>query len=127
MPKSSLVTPFSAVLSSATILSALALAAFALPASAQRAERLAADPNMPVKEGFDTDRAIFWSRSNFVPLRDPVFKTLRAAIRAGEVNEDTPVLVFEVGGETLTLVTRNMSYHHVAQGEMAGEPWMVTF
>jgi len=111
----------------AALAGALALAAFAAPVAAQFEDRLAVDPNMPVREGFDTGRAIFWGKPNFTPLRDPEFKSLRAAIRAQEVNEDTPVLTFEVGGKTLTLVTRHMSYHHVAQGEMAGEPWMVTF
>lgn len=37
------------------------------------------------------------------------------------------MLAFEAGGRTLALVSSQMSYHHVAQGEMAGEPWMVTF
>jgi hypothetical protein len=27
----------------------------------------------------------------------------------------------------LALLTQQMSYHHLAQGEMAGEPWMVSF
>ena len=30
-------------------------------------------------------------------------------------------------GKTLVLVSSQMTYHHVAQGEMEGEPWMVTF
>ena len=40
---------------------------------------------------------------------------------------DAGVLVIEVAGSKLALVTRQMAYHHVAQGELAGEPWMVTF
>ena len=52
---------------------------------------------------------------------------LAGARRAGNVADDTPVVVFEAGGKTLVLVSSSMSYHHVAQGEMAGEPWMVTF
>jgi len=35
--------------------------------------------------------------------------------------------VMDVAGQKLALVTRQMAYHHVAQGELAGEPWMVTF
>ena len=86
-----------------------------------------ADPNMPTQEGFDTDRAIFWSSSNFVPLRNPDWRSLSGARRAGDISASTPVLVFEVGGSTLVLVTGQMAYHHVAQGDMNGEPWMVTF
>jgi hypothetical protein len=37
------------------------------------------------------------------------------------------VVTFDVQGNTLVLVSSQMSYHHVAQGEMEGEPWMVTF
>ena len=88
---------------------------------------VAADPNMPTKAGFDTGRALFWEAPNFVPLRDPEWQTLSGARRAGSVADDTPVLVFEAGGATLVLVSNQMAYHHVAQGEMNGEPWMVTF
>ena len=94
---------------------------------AQRFEAVDADPNMPTKEGFDTDRAIFWRAPNFVPLRNPEWRPLREARRAGDVSDDTPVLVFEAGGSTLVLVSGQMAYHHVAQGDMNGEPWMVTF
>ena len=31
------------------------------------------------------------------------------------------------GGSTLTFLTMQMSYHHIAQGDLAGEPWMVSF
>ncbi len=82
---------------------------------------------MPVKDGFDTDRAIFWSQPNFIPLRDPEWQSLRGARRAGDISDKTTVVTFDVGGQTLVLVSSQMAYHHVAQGEMEGEPWMVTF
>jgi hypothetical protein len=94
---------------------------------AQGFQQVAADPDMPTKEGFDIGRALFWSAPNFVPLRDPVWSSLRDARRARVVSDDTPVLVFEAGGSTLVLVTSQMTYHHVAQGDRNGEPWMVTF
>ena len=94
---------------------------------AQRFEAADVDPDMPIKEGFDTDRAIFWRASNFVPLRNPEWRSLDDARRSGDVSDDTPVLVFEAGGSTLVLVSSQMAYHHVAQGDMNGEPWMVTF
>lgn len=97
------------------------------PLAAQFADLLRADPEMPVKDGFDTDRAIFWARPNFTPLRDPEWQSLRRALRAGEVADETTVVTFDVGGKTLVLVSSQMAYHHVAQGEMEGEPWMVTF
>ena len=97
------------------------------PLSAQFSDRLEADPDMPTIDGFDTDRAILWARPNFTPLRDPEWQSLRAARRSGEVSDATTVVTFDVQGKTLTLVSSQMAYHHVAQGEMDGEPWMVTF
>ena len=82
---------------------------------------------MPVKDGFDTDRAIFWARPNFTPLRDPEWQSLREVRRAGDLGDETVVVTFDVRGKTLVLVSSQMSYHHVAQGSMNGEPWMVTF
>ena len=96
-------------------------------AAAQMPATLEADPDMPRKDGFDTGRAIFWETRNFDPLRDPEWVSLEKARKDGHVANDTPVLVFEAGGATLVLVTSHMAYHHVAQGNMRGEPWMVTF
>lgn len=94
---------------------------------AQRPAMLEADPDMPRKDGFDTGRAIFWESRNFDPLRNPEWVSLADARKDGHVADDTPMLVFQAGGVTLALVTSQMSYHHVAQGDMMGEPWMVTF
>ena len=94
---------------------------------AQMPATVDADPTMPTREGFDTNRAIFWKAPNFVPLRNPEWRPPSDTRRGGDVSDDTPVLVFEAGGSTLVLVSSQMAYHHVAQGEMNGEPWMVTF
>ena len=96
-------------------------------AQADRFVQIPVDPDMPRVEGFDTERVLLWAEPNFIPLRDPEWQPLRDARRANSVADDTPVVLFEAGGQTLVLVTSQMSYHHVAQGEMAGEPWMVTF
>ncbi|MDT8369979.1 MAG: hypothetical protein RQ745_12300 [Longimicrobiales bacterium] len=85
------------------------------------------DPTMPVKEGFDVERAYLGRAPLFQPMYNPEWIPLREARSRGAVDDDTPILVFEAGGRTLALVSSQMSYHHVAQGEMAGEPWMVTF
>jgi len=113
---------------SAPVWTALTAAAImTTDAEAQSFTAVPPPPNQPMAEGFDPERAIFWAEPNFIPLRDPQWLSLRDAVRSGEVDEDDPVLVFDAGGETLTLISSQMSYHHVAQGEMAGEPWMVTF
>jgi hypothetical protein len=96
-------------------------------AEAQRFTEVPPEPGMPSAEGFEKDRALFFAEPNFTPLRDPEWQSLSGARRSRDVADDTPILVFEVGGRTLALVSSQMSYHHVAQGEMEGEPWMVTF
>lgn len=106
---------------------AAALALAPQPVRGQMPAQLEIPPDTPVRDGFDVDRAVFWERPNFVPLRDPEWKPLSEALRAGDLDDDTPVVVFEAGGRTLVLVTSQMAYHHLAQGEMEGEPWMVTF
>jgi hypothetical protein len=103
------------------------LVAPSLSAQITMPDEMAVDPDLPRKAGFDADRAFLGSEPIFTPLRDPEFEPLRAVLRRGDVTGDTPILAFEAGGRTLTLVSSQMSYHHVAQGDMAGEPWMVTF
>jgi hypothetical protein len=46
--------------------------------------------------------------------------------RAG-LAEDHFVLLFERAGELRALDATQMTYHHVAQGELAGEDYVVTF
>ena len=41
--------------------------------------------------------------------------------------EEEELLVFGREDQHRALIMRQMVYHHVAQGEMAGEPYLVTF
>ncbi len=41
--------------------------------------------------------------------------------------DDEELLVFSRGDQHRALIMRQMVYHHVAQGELAGEPYLVTF
>lgn len=43
------------------------------------------------------------------------------------LDPDEELLVFERGGERRALRAKQMIYHHVAQGELAGLPYLVTF
>ncbi len=45
---------------------------------------------------------------------------------AGLANEEE-LLVFGREDQRRALIMRQMVYHHVAQGELAGEPYLVTF
>ena len=44
-------------------------------ARAQGFQAVAADPNMPIKEGFDTDRAIFWRLDSYSKCNKPPDRT----------------------------------------------------
>lgn len=76
---------------------------------------------------FDIDRAYLVEPSPFAPFYVTETQPLREALRGRLVREETPILVFERAGRRLALSTEQMTYHHVAQGELAGEPWLVSF
>ena len=49
------------------------------------------------------------------------------SLQAAQLAGDTELLAFEKGGERRVLLVEEMIYHHIAQGELAGEPYMVSF
>ena len=48
-------------------------------------------------------------------------------LRTLDLSPDDELLVFERAGERRGLILPQMVYHHLAQGELAGEPYLVTF
>jgi hypothetical protein len=78
-------------------------------------------------DAFDDRRALLLERDIFVPFRVTTTPLLRDALARGDIAEDAPVLAIELAESTLTLPRRQLLYHHVAQGELAGQPWMVSF
>ena len=78
-------------------------------------------------EDFDESRAYIGESPMFDAFYPEQYESLAAVRRSGRINDDTAVLVLRQGETTLALLTMQMSYHHIAQGDMAGEPWMVSF
>jgi hypothetical protein len=76
---------------------------------------------------FDASRANLSSTDMFDPFHIEFTQSLQRALDEGDVAPDTSILAVERDGGTLTLLTQQMAYHHVAQGEMAGVPWLVSF
>jgi hypothetical protein len=76
---------------------------------------------------FDINRAQLSDKDSFQPFRVKSTRPLADACAEGDVRDDTPLLVLEREGGILALLTEQMNYHHMAQGELAGEPWLVTF
>ena len=78
-------------------------------------------------EDFDPDRAMLSDAPMFDAFYPTEYEPLSRARGDGRVDDDTALLVLKQGGSTLTFLTMQMSYHHIAQGDLAGEPWMVSF
>ncbi len=48
-------------------------------------------------------------------------------LQEAQLAHDDELLAFERGGERRVLLVEEMIYHHIAQGKLAGEPYMVSF
>jgi hypothetical protein len=81
----------------------------------------------PAAREFDIGRAWIVDSTIFVPFRVTSTTPLKEARSKGLVDDATAILVLEHGATRLALITSQMAYHHVAQGDIAGEPWMVSF
>ncbi|MFQ5551688.1 MAG: hypothetical protein ACE5FJ_10675 [Gemmatimonadales bacterium] len=79
------------------------------------------------QQEFDRARAWITDSTVFQPFMVTESTGLREALRERTVDAETHLMVFELGRERLALVTEQLAYHHVAQGELAGEPWLVSF
>ncbi len=75
---------------------------------------------------FDHNRATLRDKNIFPPLDVNATISLVEALKRGDVRKDNHLMVIERNDWMLALLTKQMIYHHVAQGEMAGEPWMVS-
>ncbi|NIS71511.1 MAG: hypothetical protein GTO12_22025 [Proteobacteria bacterium] len=75
----------------------------------------------------DIDRALLRDQDLFPPFEVKDTVPLSKALTQGNVRKDTPIVLMESQTGSVSLLTHQMTYHHVAQGEMPGRPWMVTF
>ncbi len=82
---------------------------------------------MTVTAAFDPTRVITAGGGLIRPFRVRETRPLSDVLKTGEIRADTPVLVVERGGGAIVLLTSQMSYYHVAQGELAGKAWGVFF
>ena len=76
---------------------------------------------------FDIDVARIGVGGRFQPFVVENLEPLADALKAGRVQNDTRLLVSQHPAGRVALLTDQMTYHHVAQGSIAGEPWMVSF
>jgi hypothetical protein len=73
---------------------------------------------------FDARRAFLRGPDLFRRFRVP--ERVEALVRAGLAPDDV-LLVAERDGARRAFLARELAYHHVAQGELAGLPYLVTF
>ncbi len=76
---------------------------------------------------FEVDRAMLIDSTVYVRFDVTDTRPLREALDEGLLQAQTRVLIMEHSKGRLALVTDQMAYHHTAQGEIDGEPWMVSF
>ena len=80
-----------------------------------------------VDNEFDPRRASIADHDVFAPFYPDAYRSLRQAIDAGDIKPNTPVLVTRPAGQAIVLLTTQMAYHHVAQGDIMGHPWLVSY
>ena len=75
-------------------------------------------------DGFDPGRARLDGPNLFLPFKvgDGSVPLKGSGLDGGEY-----VVVVERGGKRLALSVHQMNYHHLAQGELAGYPYMVSY
>ena len=78
-------------------------------------------------EDFDIERAIVYDSTRFEPFLVEGTRSLRRALREGIVQDNSRLIVLDHELSPIALVLDQMAYHHAAQGEIEGEPWMVSF
>ena len=81
---------------------------------------------------FDAHRALLVRKDIFRPFHVTATRPLHDALAGGssprgKLRVDVPVVVTECSAVPVVLLKRQLAFHHVAQGEVAGEPWMVSF
>ncbi len=81
----------------------------------------------PSAAAFDIARAYVLDSTVYPPFFVSETQPLRDALEAGVVHGGTRIAVLEHEGGHLALVLEQLTYHHAAQGDIAGEPWMVSF
>ena len=108
-----------------TALFALPLSFWAATVSGQDTD-LDTDFDADFDTDFDIDVARIGVGSRFEPFRVSESEPLQDAMSSGKLQSDTRVLVLDHPAGVLAFLTDQMAYHHVAQGEINGEPWMVS-
>ena len=77
-----------------------------------------------MEETFDTSRAKLKAPDMFERFRVP---DQGEPLRDAGLSADTAIMLVERGGENRAFILHQLTYHHLAQGRIGGEPYMVSF
>jgi hypothetical protein len=73
---------------------------------------------------FDASRAMLHEPDDFPRFRVP---DRGSPLASAGLSRKEALIIVERGGARRALSLRQMAYHHLAQGELAGEPYAVSF
>jgi len=73
---------------------------------------------------FDVQRAWLSKPDHFPRFKVPADG---GALRSAGLEPDDSLIIVERGGLRRALRLREMAFHHAAQGDLAGEPYLVSF
>ncbi len=76
---------------------------------------------------FDVSKAKLSNKAEFKPFQVDSFIENKTLIEKGLIKQDEGILVFEYNKKHYGLLTKQMTYHHVANGDIDGEPFMISF
>jgi len=76
---------------------------------------------------FDIERAFVSDEQIFVPHRVTDVQRLSDALANGKVQNDMRLVILERDEGELAFLVQQIAYHHIAQGDMEGKPYMVSF
>jgi len=71
----------------------------------------------------DYSKAIAKKNFAFTPFR-PESST---ALEAANLRPDEDLMIMEIQDKRYAFLLKQLTYHHVAQGEIEGEPYLVSF
>jgi hypothetical protein len=77
--------------------------------------------------GFDPSRAHLSKKDKFQRFVVKGSESLEIAVKEKKIGGDDQILIVERNGERLAFAISQIAYHHIAQGELAGQPYLVTF
>ena len=72
----------------------------------------------------DLSLARLHGKARFQPFAAP---NRGEALAKSGLDPDEALLLMERRGVVKTFLLKQMTYHHVAQGEISGEPYLITF